>query len=88
MISRIEHSSTTLLAVGESINNSENVFTFPSKCSNLCLRIDIYRRGIDFLKKLNVNSTSFALAGNFHVRRLFCSPSISKGFNLFVVQIP
>ena len=68
MLSRIEHSSTTLLAVGEPRNNSENfIFTFPSKCSNhytnLCLRVDIYMRGIDnFLKKLNAyNSTSCAV---------------------------
>ena len=32
--SRIEHSSTTLLGVGEPRNNSENyIFFFPSKCS-------------------------------------------------------
>ena len=34
MLSRIEHSSTTLQAVGEPRNNSENyIFTFPSKRS-------------------------------------------------------
>ena len=34
MLSRIEHCSTTLLAVGEPRNNSENyIFTFPGKCS-------------------------------------------------------
>ena len=68
MLSRIKHSSTTLLAVGEPINNSEYyIFAFPTKCSksynNLCLRVDIYMRGIDiFLKMLNAyNSTSCAV---------------------------
>ena len=68
MLSLIKHSSTTLLAVGESRNNSENfISNFPSKCSksltNFCLRVDIYMRGIDnFLKKLNVyNSISCAI---------------------------
>ena len=34
MLFRIEHSSTTLLPVGEPRNNWENIIlTFPSKCS-------------------------------------------------------
>ena len=69
MLSRIEHSSTRLIAVGKPRNNSEYfISTFPSKWAlnhytNLCLRVDIYRRGIDnFLKKLNAySSTSCAV---------------------------
>ena len=53
MLSRNEHSLTTLLPVGEPRNNSENyIFTFqPSALNhytNPCMRVDIYRRGIDY----------------------------------------
>ena len=69
MLSRIEHSSTTLLAVGEPVgeprNNSENfIFIFHVRAlnhyTNLCPRVEIHIRGIDnFMKRLNVsNSTS------------------------------
>ena len=67
--SRIEHSSTTLLGVGEPRNDSENYIFLLFQVNalnhytNLCLRLDIYMRGIDnFLKKLNAcNSTSCAV---------------------------
>ena len=59
MLSRIEHSSTTLLAVSKPSNNSENSFVLfqvnvPDHYTNVCLRVDINMRGIDnFQKKLN-----------------------------------
>ena len=68
MLSRIEHSSTTLLAVDDNRNNSEITFLLfavsaLNHYNNLYLRADIYRRGIDnYLKKLNAyNSTSCAV---------------------------
>ena len=68
MLSRIEHSSTTLPAVVNlEITRGISFLLFQVSAlnhyTNLCLRVDIYMRGIDdVLKKLNTyNSTSYAV---------------------------